>query len=416
MTRPIAISLSPNAEKDDVTLALKILFSPRRWFDVRETKKLESEFAALFGSSYKAFAVNSGRSALYLILKIIGINDGDEVALQALTCVAVPNSILWLKGRPLYIDVDNSFNMDPKDLNEKISERTKAIIVQHTFGIPADMEKILKIAEKRKIPVIEDCALSLGGKYGNKLLGTLGDISFFSFGRDKVISSVFGGMIICKNKKLYMELLRERDKLDYPSLFWVIQQLLHPILFGIILPLYNLGYGKLTIGKILLYISQRLGLLSKAVFPQEELGQKPKVFPTKLPGALSVLALTQLRKLDKFNNHRKEIANIYFQKLKSPNYKLLNKNKGIIWIRFPVIEDKAKKIYEYAKGKGILLGDWYKQVVVPVKNLQLVGYDFGSCPKAEKLAGNILNLPTYPNLNKKDAMTIVQLIKSCRNL
>src|SRR3989344_584795 len=153
MSRPIAISLSPNAERDDVFLSLKLLFSPIQWFNFRDTEKLETEFAKYFGKGYKALAVNSGRNALYLILKTLGIGFGDEVALQALTCVAVPNSILWLKGRPLYIDVDNSLNMDPKDLNEKISERTKAIIVQHTFGIPADMEKILKIAEKRKIPV-----------------------------------------------------------------------------------------------------------------------------------------------------------------------------------------------------------------------------------------------------------------------
>jgi len=195
MKRPIAISLSPNTEKDDVILAIKLFFSPIRWFNFRETEKLEIEFAARFGNKYQALAVNSGRSALYLILSALGIKDFDEVAIQALTCVAVPNSVLWLKAKPLYIDVDDTFNLSPKDLSEKIGEKTKAIIVQHTFGVAAEMHSILKIARKRKIPIIEDCALALGGKYDNKLLGTLGDISFFSFGRDKVISSVFGGEI-----------------------------------------------------------------------------------------------------------------------------------------------------------------------------------------------------------------------------
>ena len=302
MSRPIAISLSPNAERDDVFLSLKLLFSPIQWFNFRDTEKLETEFAKYFGKGYKALAVNSGRNALYLILKTLGIGFGDEVALQALTCVAVPNSILWLKGKPIYIDVDKSLNLDSKDLSEKLSEKTKAIIVQHSFGIPAEMDSIMKIAKRHKIALIEDCALSLGAKYKNRLLGTLGDISFFSFGRDKVISSVFGGIILCKDEKLVARLRDERNKLDYPGPFWVLQQLLHPVLFYLILPLYNVGFGKVTIGKIMLVFLQKLGFLSKPVTEEEKFGEKPKVSPTKLPGALSKLALNQLNKLSKFNN------------------------------------------------------------------------------------------------------------------
>src|SRR3990172_4769279 len=315
MKRPIAISLSPNPQKDDVLLALKLLLSPIRWFDFRKTERLEKEFAKYFGNNYKALAVNSGRSALYLILKTLAVSGG-EVALQALTCVAVPNSVLWLNAKPLYIDVDEGFNMDPNNLREKVSEKTKAIIVQHTFGMPADMDQLLKLARKGKIPVIEDCALSLGGKYKNKLLGTLGDVSFFSFGRDKVISSVFGGIILCRDSKLYEKLLEERDKLVYPGPGWVVQQLLHPILFSIILPLYNFGLGKLTIGKFLLFLLQKLGILSRAVYNEEKYGKRPKLFPTKMPGALAHLALNQLKKLESYNSHRKDIAKIYSKQLR----------------------------------------------------------------------------------------------------
>ncbi|KKQ97330.1 MAG: DegT/DnrJ/EryC1/StrS aminotransferase [Candidatus Woesebacteria bacterium GW2011_GWB1_39_12] len=415
MKRPIAISLSPNSEKDDVILALKLLFSPIQWFNFRKTEDLEKQLSKIFGSDYKAIAVNSGRSALYLILKTLGIGQGDEVCLQALTCVAVPNSILWLKAKPVYIDVDNSFNLEPKDLSEKLSENTRAIIVQHSFGIPADLDKIKKFTQGRKITLIEDCALSLGGKFNNKLLGTIGDVSFFSFGRDKVISSIFGGFILCKDKKLCKKLLEERDKLNYPGARWVIQQLLHPILFSIILPLYNFGLGKTTFGKMMLFLFQKFGLLSKSVYRQEEIGKQPKVFPTKLPGALSILALNQLYKLDKFNNHRKEIANFYFKKLKVPNIKLPNKREGAVWVRFPIISEKAMKIFECLKKNGVLVGDWYKDIVVPVKNLSMVGYERGSCPNAQKLVGKILNLPTYPSLSKKDAEKVVHLIESCLN-
>ncbi len=415
MNRPIAISLSPNLEKDDVLLTLKLLFSPITWFNFRKTERLEREFARHFGKEYGAVAVNSGRSALYLILKALGVGGGSEVALQALTCVAVPNSILWLNGRPKYVDIDNSFNLSPKDLSEKLSEKTKAIIVQHTFGIPADIGEIIKIAKRRKIMVIEDCALALGATFNKKLLGTFGDISFFSFGRDKVISSVFGGMILCKNKKMYEKLLDVRDELDYPGPRWLVQQLLHPILFSIILPLYQIGIGKLTIGKVMIFLLQTFSVLSKPVYKDEEYGKRPKYFPAKMPGALAELALSQLKKLDIFNNHRKNIAKIYFRLLRKTNFKVPQNKKGTIWIRFPLVTDKAADIIKCAKKKGVLLGDWYKDVVVPVEDLSFVEYERGSCPNAQKIAGKIVNLPTYPTLSEDEAKEVVRLIKSCQN-
>jgi len=410
-SRPIAISLSPNTQKDDVFLALKLVLSPIQWFNFRYTEKLENEFAKYFGKGYCAVAVNSGRSALYLILKVLGIKEDDEVAIQALTCVAVPNSILWLKAKPLFVDIDETLNMDPLDLSEKLSEKTKAIIVQHSFGNPAQIDKITKIARKRKIPVIEDCALALGAKFKGKLVGTIGDVSFFSFGRDKVISSVFGGIILTKDKSFYEKLVDERDELGYPGPFWVFQQLMHPILFSLILPTYNLGLGKLTVGKILLFGAQTLGILSKAVYWQEKQGLRPDVFPAKLPGALSLLALNQLGKLNIFNKKRLEIAKIYFKNFRNTKLEVPIDKKGAIWVRFPVITERAKDIFRYAQRKGILLGDWYKDVIVPVRSLSYFFYKSGSCPKAERIAGKILNLPTYPSLTKKEAQKVVQLIK-----
>ena len=310
MKRPIAISLSPNTQKDDVLLALKTLFTPIKWFDFRETEKLENEFAKYFGKEYKAMAVNSGRSAEYLILKALGIQEGDKVAVQALTCVAAVNPILWNEAKPIFIDVDDTYNMDPNDLEKKVSENTRAIIVQHTFGVPTDFNKIKIVTQKhckkfkKKVYIIEDCAVSLGAKYHKKKVGTLSDVSFFSFGRDKVISSVFGGMILCKDEKLYENIKKERDELLYPSFFWVTQQLLHPILFSVILPLYNFGFGKFTVGKMLMFILQKTGFLSRAVYSKEKIGLKPKHFPGKMPGGLSILAINQLKKLDNYNKIR----------------------------------------------------------------------------------------------------------------
>lgn len=415
MRRPIAISLSPNMEKDDVLLAVKILFSPINWFNFRNTEKLESEFASYFGPSFHALALNSGRSAEYLILKTLGIKAGDEVVIQALTCVAVPNSVLWLGARPIYVDVDNTLNMDFKDLHEKISENTRAVIVQNSFGVPAKIDKIQKAVgqKRREIVIIEDCALSLGATYKGKKVGTLGKVAFFSLGRDKVISSIFGGIILTKDKNLYEKLKIERDELLYPSPFWVVQQLFHPIVFSAALPLYNFGVGKFTLGKLIIFIFQKLRLISKAIYEEEKLGIKPRQFPAKLPGGLSTLALNQFAKLLRFNKKRLSIADYYFRNLKTELVKLPNKTSGAIWVRFPLITKKAKKIIDYAKKQKVLLGDWYKDVVVPVNDLSLAEYVKGSCPNAERLSGNILNLPTYPTMHLKDKDKVIQLIKQC---
>lgn len=413
MRKTIAISLSPNTQKDDVLLAIKQLLKPVSWYDFTKTEKLEKEFGAYFGKGYQALAVNSGRSALYLILKSLGITYGDEVIVQALTCVAVPNSIIWNGARPVYTDVGNDINIDPKDLEKKITSNTRAIIVQNSFGIPADYSEIKKVIQKkkRKILIIEDCALSLGAKYKGKKVGTIGDVSFFSFGRDKVISSTFGGMVLCKNKKIFEIIKEERDILEYPRPSWLVQQLLHPIIFFIAVPLYNLGFGKMTVGKVMIYLAQKLHLITRAVYKDEEYTKRPKVFPSKLPGALSSIAINQFKKLDKFNSHRKNIAEYYFKNLPKGKFKLPLKTVGAIWVRFPIICEKTTDIYERMKAKGILLGDWYKDCVVPVRDLRNVKYIYGSCPNAEKIKGKILNLPTYPNFSIKQAKYLITLIK-----
>lgn len=410
MKRPIAISLSPNTENDDVLLALKMLLSPWSWFDKKEVKKLEQGFARIFGGNYKALAINSGRGAEYLVLKALGIGKGDEVAIQAFTCVAVPNSVLWLGAKPLYIDIDDSYNMDPRGLEKKITEKTRAIIVQHTFGIPANLEKIKKIAQKRKVALIEDCAHALGAKYDNKPVGTLGDVSFFSFGRDKVLSSVFGGMILCSNKVLYKKIKRMRDKLSTSHTSWVAQQLFHPVAFALVLPLYNL-----LVGKVLLVVLQKLGTLSKAVYNEEKLSKQPSDFPMKMPGPLATLAINQLMKLERYNEHRREIANYYRRNLKGMSLKMPSDVAGAIWLRFPIQVDDSNSLHNFAKSKGMLLGNWYKPVVTPVKDLSLVGYKMGTCPKAEKFSKNVINLPTYPALSKNQAEKVVNLVKQWLN-
>ncbi|KXK11813.1 MAG: L-glutamine:2-deoxy-scyllo-inosose aminotransferase [Microgenomates bacterium OLB23] len=127
------------------------------------------------------------------------MREGDEVLLQGFTCVAVPNAVVWNGLKPVFVDVDDHYNL-VDDLESYIGPNTKAIIVQHTFGIAANMKAIALAAKKHNLFIIEDCAHALGGMYASQPLGSFGDVSIVSFGRDKVVSSVFGGAALTKNK------------------------------------------------------------------------------------------------------------------------------------------------------------------------------------------------------------------------
>lgn len=407
---PIAISLSPNTQTDDIWQAMKILVQIWKWKQGKELSLAEDWFKEYFNVT-EVSLFNSGRSALYAVLASFGIGDGDEVIIQAFTCVAVPDPIIWTGARPVYVDIDETLNMDPKLLDKCITDKTRVIIVQHTFGVPAKIELIKKIAQKHNLILIEDCAHALGAEIKGKKVGTFGDAAIFSFGRDKVISSVFGGMAIISSQpkagRPLAERLKELQKsLPYPSYFWIFQQILHPIAFSLILPLY-----KIYIGKLILFILQKLHLLSKPIYKEEISGGKPDIFPKLYPNALAFILLKQLEKLDEYNQKRRKIAQFYSQKLsKIQNITLPPKITDAIYLRFNIQTAKAEKILSKAKRQGILLGNWYRNIIDPRDvDYGKIGYNLDSCPKAEAAAKLSLNLPTHPKLIDTDLEKIVNL-------
>ena len=403
MFKPISISLSPNTERDDVWLAFKLLFQPWRWNLTENTSRwLEEEFREYLGAKY-AFAFNSGRSALMAILNSLGLEQGSEVLLQAFTCNAVPNPVIWAGLKPVFVDVnEETFNIDIEDLKRKVSPKSRAVIVQHTFGLPADMDKIVKICQENSLILIEDCAHALGAKYKGRLVGTFGKAAFFSFSRDKVISSIYGGMVTTNDDELAQKLEKYVRDIGYPSNCWIFQQLLHPVLMNwLILPTYEI------FGKYLLILFQWLQILSKAVHWKEKRGKKPGYFPKRMPNALAILALNQFKKLEKFNVHRKEIADFYSKNLGG------QLNEGSIYLRFPVKHPKAHDMIKKAWQNNLLIGDWYTSPIAPADTqLDKIDYNIGSCPKAEKLSKETFNLPTHIKINLTDARRVADFIKA----
>lgn len=412
--KPISISLSPNVEKDDVKLALKLLFLPFKWKRGNSIKKLEENFKNYLGVKY-AFSFNSGRSALCVILKALseaeGLKAGDNVLLQAFTCNAVPNPILWASLNPIYVDCDSNFNIDIEDLKQKIqlpNSNFQLLIVQHTFGLPANMDEIMQIARENNLIIIEDCAHALGAKYNNQYVGTFGKAAFFSFSRDKVISCVYGGMAVTNNDKIGKKLEQLQKEFGQPSLFWIKQQLLHPVLLNyIVLPFYKF----FDLGKLFLIFSQWMHFLSKAVSWKEKRGLKPEYFPKALPNASALMAQNQLKKLEKFNKHRRKVAELYLKELANTKF-ILPPSDGI-FLRFSVQHPKAHQIiYDAWHKENILLGDWYTSPIAPNDTkLSEIRYKKGMCPNAEKLAKETLNLPTHINISMAAAKRIINFLK-----
>jgi len=411
--KPISISLSPNVQKDDLHLALNLLVRPWLWKNGKAATELEKSFKNYLGVRY-AFSFNSGRSAFFAILKSLELERGSEVLLQAFTCNAVPNPILWADLEPIYIDCNtDDYNMSASDLEAKIRLNSKVVVVQHTFGLPANMDAIRAVCAKYDLILIEDCAHSLGAEYNGIKVGSRSKAAFFSFSRDKIISSVYGGMAVTNDENIAKKLEQLQKEFGKPSLCWTMQQILHPILLSyFILPIYNF----LDLGKIFLILSQWTHVLSKAVSWKEKRGLRPDYFPKALPNALAMMAMNQLGKIDLLNFQRQKVADYYYEKLKDCGFTLPKQFEGRknVFLRFTMKHQQAHDIiYNAWHKQNILLGDWYTTPIAPFDTkVEEIKYKPGSCPNAEFLAKRTLNLPTHINISQKDAGRIVKFLKS----
>ncbi len=386
--------------------ATGLLFQPWLWREGEAVKKAEDWLASFFHVP-AAYTFDSGRSALYFALRALNLQVGDEVALQAYTCVVVSNAVRWTGGVPRYVDIRSDFNMDPADLRKKITAKTKVLIIQHTFGTPAALDELMSIAQERKLLVIEDCAHALGARYKDQLVGTFGDISIFSFGTDKVVSSVRGGALIAKDPELGQKIAAYQLSLPHLPLSIIAQHLLHE-------PIFYIGkawYG-LWIGKALLYAAKKIGLISKIIYPQEKRGELMKWFPARFPNVLARLLLPELRELPKLNAQRKQIASLYAERLTSLNVHHPAWNEDSIWLRYPVLVKNPKILTKKVETEGIFLGDaWYTTVVAPSDSDEsIIGYTPGECPQAERFVQESFNLPTSRLITEADVDRI------CRSL
>ena len=397
-------TFGPHASWRTCLQAKWLWLQPWNWQNGKQTEQLRKALEDRWHMQCSLFA--TGRESLLALLKAMNLQTGEEVLIQGYTCAVVANAIHAAGGVPIYADIDrDTLNLNPTDVAKKITHRTRAVICQHTFGIPADAKVLRSICDEHNILLIEDCAHVIPDE--ESTIGMYGDAMFFSFGRDKAISGISGGAVLVRKSEIGNRKSEIEKRAAHLPLFTIGRLLLYPCWYVLARPLYTLG-----IGKVILVLARKLGLLLPYVTHAEKAGE---MSPTlhKLPNACAALAFTQLNKLSKINGHRRALTMLYLQAAKKNNW---HYPKGITedmpLQKFPIFVAKADELRAKLKQQHIYLEDgWSGAVVCPrSSNQQAANYQIGDCPVAEKSGKTIVNLPTHPGMSNANARAMIRLL------
>lgn len=372
--------------------------------------KYQTTFADWFKAK-NAFAFWKGRAAVYAILKALGIAPGDEVILPGYTCVVNVNPIKYLGARPVYVDIEpNTFNLDIGLLEKKINSKTKAIIAQHTYGYVCDMDRLLQIANRNNIPIIEDCCLALGSTYKGRLAGTFGKAAYFSSQWNKPFTTGLGGMAITNGNDL-AEKINEicQTELVRPGFK-------ETAMLAAQLAVYRLFvYPRTTVfAQAAFRCLTRKGIVVGSGSSDEFKPIKARDFFKAMSSVQASSGIRQLRKMAANIEHRRRIAQLYDELLAQKGWygrQYDNKLMDPVMVRYPVrIKEKNKALAEAAKC-GIELGSWFECPLHPIEtSLAAYNYEGGMCPQAEKAGREVVNLALHPRTNKKTAEKTVEFI------
>ena len=377
---------------------------------VKLIEEYQQKFARFFGAE-RAFAFWKGRVALYTLLRALNVGRSDEVILPGYTCVMNVNPIKYVEAKPVYVDIEpDTFNMNPNLLEEKITNKTKVIIAQHTYGYPCEMDTIIKIAESSGISVIEDCCLALGSKYKGKMVGTFGLAGYFSSQWNKPYTTGLGGMAITSDRELAerIETLIKND-ICRPSSREVFMLQMQLMLYRLFI------YPRTTaIAQGLFRYLTKKG----AVVGSSSMREFGPVQPDDFFKGISIMqarsGIRQLSRIEKNIAHRRKMAQLYDELLAAKGFKSSKDGRNwveTVLVRYPVrIKEKQKALAHAAKA-GIELGSWFESPLHPIET-PLASYDYklGMCPEAETAAREVVNLPLHRRVNEKTAVKTVEFI------
>lgn len=323
----------------------------------------ENAFADYIGTKY-AVATTSGTTALDIALKALDIKSGDEIIVPDFTFISTANAVLFQNARLVFVDVnENTFVIDPEDVLEKISSRTKAIIGVHLFGHPFDVRAIQEICEDYNLFLVEDCAQAHGAEYKGEKVGSFGTVGCFSFYATKNMTTGEGGMIVTNNKEV-------EEKLRVIINHGQSQKYLHT----------SLGYNY------------------------------------RMTNIQAAIGIAQLSKLEDFNERRITNAEYLNKGLNGP-IKKPHKEKDVrhVYHQYVVkIEDdfplKRDEFMEYLSDNGIESAIHYPLPIHKQPLYQELGYEEEQCPTATRLSEIVLSLPVHPVLTHDDLRYICKVI------
>ncbi len=330
--------------------------------------EFENKFSKYCGAKY-GIATSNGTTAIHLALASVGIGPGDEVIIPTFTMIATVNPVTYTCAKPVLVDSEpKTWNMDPAKIEEKITKRTKAIMVMHTYGHPCDMDPILKIAREHDLHVIEDAAEAHGAEYKGKRVGAIGNAGCFSFYANKILTTGEGGMVVTNDEKIAEMARLLRDQAFEPKRF------LHR------------------------YVG----------------------FNYRMTNIQAAIGVAQMEIIDESVATRRRNAALYnslFDGVKGitkpPEAKWA---KNVYWMYTVLVEDSfgmsRDKLMEYLKGKGIdTRSAFYPIHSQPVYAAQYKGEKY---PVADEIGRKGINLPSGNTLTKDQIKQVVDTIISAK--
>ncbi|MFQ5486672.1 MAG: DegT/DnrJ/EryC1/StrS family aminotransferase [Desulfobacterales bacterium] len=355
------------------------------------------------------FTFWKGRVALYTALKALNIGRGDAVMIAGYTCVVVPAAVKALQAKSIFVDIDaRTYNINPELLDKSWQPNVKALIVQHTYGIPAEMKPIQAWARQKNIPIIEDCCHSFGSFYEGQLLGTFGEAAFFSTQWSKPFTTGLGGILVVHSEELAQSVTELLAQIEAPS------TLQAALLFGQYLVYKSLVYPRTYALAMLLYhkLSEN-GLLIGSSENSELQGEQPEDYFKKMSNMQAWIGKHEFRKLKKVNQHRSQLADFYCRELPEYGFKPVPLRKGeeVGFLRYPVQVKNKTELLKLAAQKGVEIGSWFECPLHPIESdLSAFGYHAGDCPVAEKAASEVINLPTHNRVSLRQAERILKFL------
>ena len=343
--------------KDEFMKVIESVYDETAFSGGKYTERFEKDFAEYIGTKYCS-SVSSGTSALHLAMMALGITRGDEVIVPANTFIASAWGTVYVGAKPVFCDIDNeTWEIDPKKIEEKITKNTKAIVAVHLYGQAADMDPILALAKKYGLFVVEDCAQAHGALYKNRKVGTFGDIACFSFYPGKNLGA-FGeaGAVITNTKKYYelIEIMKAH-------------------------------------GSMKRYYHDMIG------------------FNMRMDGIQGAVLSAKLKYLDIWNNRRCKISAFYHENIKNELIKMqvVPTYTQPVYHLFEVEVDDRQRFMQYMEEKNIYCGSHYP-VPCHLQNVfSNLEYSEGDIPQAEYHAKHCVSLPMYPELTDEEVEKVV---------